>query len=100
MTALRNGVPNIEIARGSGKHAFVRPQIAELLNESDVEQKLIYPLLTAEAPYGFEIPKENIFTKRNVRRFLIGKGTAQKSYFPDYLIVRACLALMYRVMAR
>jgi hypothetical protein len=66
---------------------FTKPTLAELTNESDVEQKLIYPLLVSDLPYGFGVPSTSVQTKRNIRKFVIGKGSDQKSYFPDYLIV-------------
>ncbi|MGP4666747.1 type I restriction endonuclease [Agrobacterium pusense] len=55
--------------------------------ESDVEQKFIYPLLTDSYPDGLGIHPENVVTKKNIRRFIIGKGADQKSYFPDYIVV-------------
>ncbi len=73
---------------------FDKPKLSELLNESDVEQKFVLPFLLAEKPYGLGISSESIVTKRNVRRFLIDKGAKQKSYFPDYLIVKANLPLL------
>jgi type I site-specific restriction endonuclease len=73
---------------------YEKPRLSELLNESDVEQKFIFPLLVAEMPYGLQIPSEYIVTKQNVRKLIIDKGRAQKSYFPDYLIVKASLPLL------
>lgn len=60
---------------------------SELKNESDVEQKLIYPFLIESQPLGLGIPQAVIQTKVNIRRFAIGKGSDQKLYFPDYLVV-------------
>jgi hypothetical protein len=65
-----------------------------MANESDVEQKLIYPLLRAALPYGFGLVDSVIQTKINIRRFKIGKGVDQKLYFPDYLIVVGGLPLV------
>lgn len=65
---------------------FQIPQLKDLQNESDVEQKMLYPLLVAEMPFGFGIPQGYIQTKANIRRFQIGKGTESKLYFPDYLM--------------
>ncbi|WP_225709170.1 type I restriction endonuclease [Bradyrhizobium cenepequi] len=73
---------------------FDKPKLSELLNESDVEQKLVLPFLLAEKPYGLGIASESIITKRNVRKFVIDKGAKQKSYFPDYLIVKTNLPLL------
>lgn len=58
-----------------------------LVNESDVEQKLLYPLMVEVAPLGLGLPPAVIQTKVNIRRFPIGKGADQKLYFPDYLLV-------------
>ena len=52
----------------------------------DVEQKFIYPLLTALHPAGFGIRSSAIVTKANVRRFEIEKGNQRKTYYPDYVI--------------
>ncbi|RXT28291.1 hypothetical protein B5P46_05705 [Rhizobium leguminosarum] len=61
--------------------------LKDLKSESDVEQKIIYPLLTTPHPHGLGMRPENVVTKRNIRKFDIGKGTDLKSYFPDYIIV-------------
>jgi len=70
------------------------PASEELENESDVEQKLIYPLLTTDIPEGMGLPTAYIKTKRNIRRFNIGKGTEQKLYYPDYIIAIAGVPLV------
>ncbi|WP_219013373.1 type I restriction endonuclease [Shewanella algae] len=62
-----------------------------LSNESDVEQKFIYPLLTCTKPEGLGIPSRNIHTKQNIKRLDIGKGAETKLYFPDYVCI--CLGL-------
>ncbi len=56
-------------------------------NESDVEQKFIYPFLTENLPLGLGFPSEVVQTKKNIRRLPIGKGSDKKVYFPDYIIV-------------
>lgn len=61
--------------------------VTELENESDVEQKFIFPLLVESQPLGLGLPPAVIQTKSNIRRFSIGKGSDQKLYFPDYLVV-------------
>ncbi|OWV90685.1 hypothetical protein ATY78_16495 [Rhizobium sp. R635] len=68
---------------------FERPTAEVLHNESDVEQKLLYPLLAADMPTGLAHDPADIHTKANVRKFIIGKGSDQKSYFPDYIIARS-----------
>lgn len=67
---------------------FKAPAVEELKNESDVEQKLIYPLLTAELPYGLGFAGASVLTKHNIRALSINKGRSTKSYFPDYLITQ------------
>lgn len=59
----------------------------DLHNESDVEQKFLYPFLIESRPLGLSIPPAVVLTKVNVRRILIGKGVDQKLYYPDYLVV-------------
>lgn len=66
---------------------FIMPTAYELQTESDVEQKLIFPLLTAMPPYGMGIPSPQILTKLDVRKLDIGKGQEKKRYFPDYIIL-------------
>lgn len=65
-----------------------------LENESDVEQKFIFPFLVEAHPLGLGLPHSVIQTKVNIRRFEIDKGTAKKLYFPDYLIVTMGLPLV------
>lgn len=63
-------------------------------NESDVEQKFVFPFLCAPQPTGLGFPTSSIKTKPNIKRFLIGKGNEQKLYYPDYLIVLLGFPLM------
>ncbi|HEY8327852.1 MAG TPA: type I restriction endonuclease [Rhodanobacter sp.] len=65
-----------------------------LNNESDVEQKFIYPLLIAPSPTGLGFPPAVVQTKANIRRLSVGKGAEQKLYFPDYLIVTSGLPVV------
>ena len=58
-----------------------------IVTESDVEQKFIFPLLTAQMPTGLGYSPTDILTKRNIRGLEIDKGTSKKVYFPDYLII-------------
>lgn len=55
--------------------------------ESDIEQKVIFPFLTKKDIDGLGIAKEFILTKRNIKSLEIGKGTTQKIYYPDYLVI-------------
>jgi type I site-specific restriction endonuclease len=62
--------------------------------ESDVEQKIVMPLLTADSPNGLGISPCAIKTKPNIRQFMLGKGAEQKLYYPDYVIIVAGLPLL------
>jgi len=57
-----------------------------LITESDVEQKFIWLLLTLDPPLGLGFSASEIITKRDIRKFEIGKGKDRKVYFPDYVI--------------
>jgi hypothetical protein len=72
---------------------FEKPSLDELANESDVEQKLVYPLLVAPEPYGLGLSSTTIYTKSNIRRLVIDKGGSKKTYFPDYLVIVGGLPL-------
>jgi hypothetical protein len=65
-----------------------------LANESDVEQKFLYPFLTEAKPLGLGCPPSVVLTKANIRRLPIGKGADKKIYYPDYLIVTMGLPLL------
>ncbi len=56
-----------------------------ILNESDVEQKIVYPLLTEQA--FLAIPPEAVKTKSYLAPTQIDKEAGRKSgYFPDYSV--------------
>ena len=55
----------------------------ELSNESDVEQKFLWPLLTTATPSGLGYAAIDIRTKPDIRRLKIDKGNAEKLYHPD-----------------
>ncbi len=63
-------------------------------NESDVEQKLIWQLLTTPIPEGLGYTPPDIKTKPNIRRFSIGKGKSQKLHYPDYVVVISGLPVL------
>jgi hypothetical protein len=65
-----------------------------LLNESDVEQKIIMPLLTNSQPMGLGYNGINIQTKFNLKQLKIEKRTNSKLYYPDYVIIIEGLPLM------
>lgn len=56
-----------------------------IVGESDVEQKVAWPLLTAAPPEGLGYPVCSVVTKRDIRGYHIGKGTERKLYYPDYV---------------
>lgn len=66
----------------------------ELRTESDVEHKVVWPLLTSPHPTGLNFSSADILTKRSTRRLEIGKGGTRKLYYPDYLIVLGGLPLL------
>lgn len=57
-----------------------------LQSESDVEQKVIYPLLTNPQPIGLGFSHTEIQTKFNLKKLQIDKGNKASLYYPDYLI--------------
>lgn len=59
----------------------------ELYNESDVEQKFIYKLLTNPEPNGFGLEDSDFLTKPHIKRIKLEKGPNSKIYYPDYAIV-------------
>ena len=73
---------------------FIPPKSDELHTESDVEQKVAWPLLIALPPHGFGFPESEIFTKPNIRDFKIGKGSSAKLYYPDYIVTVSGLPVL------
>jgi energy-coupling factor transporter ATP-binding protein EcfA2 len=63
------------------------PDPAILMNESDVEQKFVWPLLTSPLPSGLALPPSLIRTKPNLRDFEIEKRQNKKRYFPDHVVI-------------
>ena len=68
--------------------------LEDLVTESDVEQKLVWPLLTTPAPNGLGLVAADLLTKSNIRRLEINKGTSRKLYYPDYMVVLAGLPVV------
>ena len=68
--------------------------LTELTTESDVEKKLLFPLLTAGAPLGLGLGTPDILTKMSIRRLEIDKGSRRRLYFPDYMVVIAGLPVV------
>lgn len=66
-------------------------------NESDVEQKFIYPFLSYSPPMGLGYNNSEIFTKETLRQRKIGKSNP-RYYYPDYVIyLRGCPVLVVEV---
>jgi Cdc6-like AAA superfamily ATPase len=85
--------------RGNRWHLIPRSytmfcSLADLKNESDVEQKLLWPLLTTPAPSGLGLLPSDILTKTSIRRLEIDKGASRRLYYPDYLVVLAGLPVL------
>lgn len=58
-------------------------------NESDVEQKLVYRLLTETQGLGF--PEHDVLTKAYLRKVTIGKRASASGFYPDYLLYASAL---------
>ncbi|WDF61337.1 type I restriction endonuclease [Flavobacterium sp. KACC 22758] len=58
----------------------------ENFTESDVEMKIILPLLQNKLPEGLGLEHYHIQTKASLKKILIDKGTSQKLYYPDFAI--------------
>ncbi|MBP7556361.1 MAG: hypothetical protein KA821_08860 [Chitinophagaceae bacterium] len=63
---------------------YVDPYL--LSSESDVEQKVLWPLLTNAEPIGLGYGKTDIQTKVSLRKLEIDKGGKSQLYYPDYLL--------------
>lgn len=62
------------------------PDPSSLVTEADVEQKVLWRILTLPPPHGLGLPPEFVFCKPSIRRFDIGKGSSAKLYFPDFVV--------------
>jgi len=65
-----------------------------LITEGDVEQKIVWPLLTNSEPNGLAFNETHIQTKLNLKKLKIGKGQNSKLYYPDYVILIEGLPLV------
>lgn len=61
-------------------------EVINLQTESDVEQKVIYPLLTNAQPIGLGYNSQEIQTKVNLKKLQIDKGNKSSLYYPDYIV--------------
>jgi hypothetical protein len=66
----------------------------DLKTESDVEQKLLWQLLTAARPNGLGYSPVDIATKPNIRTYEFDKGSKRRRYFPDYVVILAGLPVL------
>ncbi|WP_223514757.1 type I restriction endonuclease [Pseudomonas sp. GL-R-26] len=66
---------------------FELPAAGAIVTESDVEQKIIYPLLVASEDVGLQYQSAEIITKGDIRKLAIDKLTKKKIYYPDYMVV-------------
>lgn len=62
--------------------------------ESDVELKVIYPLLTKPNPEGLNYLEYHIQTKHSIKKLIIDKGSSSKLYYPDFAIIVEGLPLI------
>lgn len=58
-----------------------------LSNESDVEQKVVIPLITNPEPDGLGYSYIHYQTKNSLKKLNIDKGNSAKVYYPDYVIL-------------
>ncbi|PBQ34690.1 RNA-binding protein [Sphingobacteriaceae bacterium] len=58
----------------------------QLVTESDVEMKVILPLVTNPEPLGLGFNNTQIQTKQSLRKLLIGKGDKAQLYYPDFVL--------------
>jgi hypothetical protein len=55
-------------------------------NEAEVEQNILYPLLTNASPYGFGYSTYEVRPKASIPRLVIDKRKKSHVWFPDFLI--------------
>jgi hypothetical protein len=62
-------------------------KITDLISEGDVEQKLLFPIITNPTPLGLGYLPSDFRTKTDLKKISIGKGLTKKRYFPDYVLI-------------
>jgi hypothetical protein len=77
-----------------GLSDFTKIQLSEIRTESDVEQKLILPLLLSDKPLGLAYSDRDFRTKPDIRQLTIDKGRKERLYYPDYVILYSGLPLV------
>ena len=60
--------------------------LSQLHNESDVEQKVVMPMLTLASPKGCGILPVDIRTKADLRQLTIDKRKNARLFYPDYIV--------------
>jgi hypothetical protein len=68
--------------------------LADIHEESDVEQKFLWPLLTSLLPEGLGYAPSDLRTKSTIRFLVIDKGESQKRHRPDYIVLIAGLPVL------
>jgi hypothetical protein len=56
------------------------------INEAEVEQLILFPLLTNQSPYGFGYSPHEVRPKASVPRLVIDKRKKSHVWFPDFLL--------------
>jgi len=69
-------------------------ELGDLKTESDVEHKVVWPLLTYAYPSGLGLAAPDVVTKLNIKRLEVGKGASRKLFYPDYIVVIAGLPVL------
>lgn len=70
---------------GFSRMSLLNIPIYECSNESDVEQKFLFPLLTH--PSFLDIPAKSVLTKKSLGTLpFVSKTALPKAYIPDYIL--------------
>lgn len=70
--------------KGDSERTHIDHDDLVLENESDVEQKVILPVLLG--PVFLEIPQKSVFTKSYLMPTVLDKNAHATGYYPDYSI--------------
>jgi hypothetical protein len=62
--------------------------------ESDVEIKILLPILKNKIPEGLGLEDYHIHSKASLKKVLIDKGTTSKLYYPDFAVVISGLPIL------
>lgn len=65
-----------------------------IANESDVEQKIVFQLLTNLEPIGLGFSLKQVQTKLNLKKLRLDKGDNARNHYPDYLVLIEGLPLL------